>query len=100
MQTIAVVVGLALVVGANIAYPWYASTRSQGLPIPFFFLRLTFVPWGIDLVYYAIMGVGAVLILLPSRLPLGVAAFVYVAAVLLPWELMRRRHNHQVCGKH
>jgi hypothetical protein len=99
MQIIAVVVGVALIVGADIAYVRYAAAHSQGRPIPFFFTRLDFVPWKVDLAYYAIVGVGAVLTLFISQLPYGIETAVYVAAVLLPWELMRRRHNRQIMNQ-
>ncbi|MFF3325754.1 hypothetical protein [Streptomyces sp. NPDC002889] len=94
MQIIAIIAAAVTAASTSIAYMRYASAGSQEQPMPLVFRRLTYVPLWADLVCCLAWIASA--LLLGFTLPLWVGLAVYCAAALLPWELMRRRHNHRV----
>ncbi|MFE9479270.1 hypothetical protein ACFYNM_11750 [Streptomyces spororaveus] len=76
------------------AYIRYASTVNPDQHIPPAFLRLAHVPFWVDLLCSSAWWASAML--LAYTLPLGLGLAVYFVAAVLPWEIMRRRHNRRV----
>ncbi|MEU9143973.1 hypothetical protein [Streptomyces sp. NPDC048349] len=94
MQIIAVVAAAVTAAAASMVYMRYAAAGSQERRIPGIFARLAYVPLRVELVCYPAWFASA--LLLGFTLPSWAAVTVYGVAALLPWELLRRRHNLRV----
>jgi hypothetical protein len=91
-----ITIAAAVVVGAfsSIAYVRYVSSRSPGRPIPLLATRLAnFPPWA-DVTFTTGWIVSSFVLIF--ALPNWVGLATYCVATLLPFEVMRRRHNRQV----
>ncbi|MFG2987778.1 hypothetical protein ACGFZK_00370 [Streptomyces sp. NPDC048257] len=93
MHTMTIIVATVTAACTSTAYIRYASTVCRDQHIPLVFHRLAMVPLWVDLVCHPVWFTCAVL--LGFTLPLWAAMTLYCAAALLPWELIRRRHNHR-----
>ncbi|WP_374773786.1 hypothetical protein OG756_12865 [Streptomyces sp. NBC_01310] len=94
MQIIAIILATATAAAISIAYIRNASAGSKGQPIPLIFVRLSHVPLWVDLVCYPAWLASA--LILAFTLPSWAAMTIYCLAAVLPWELMRRRHNRRI----
>lgn len=94
-----ITIAAAVIVGAlsSIIYVQYAASRSPGRPIPLFSTRLALFPLWADVTFTTgwIVSSFTLIFMLPIRV--GVAACC--GATLVPFEVMRRRHNRQVRGR-
>ncbi len=108
-QIIAIMIIFIVIVGMNIAYMWYAVTRSRGQLIPLEIwpssgipLRINLgsrlVPGWVNWAYSAVLLVELfLLITLFNAIGLEwVGAVLFVLASFLPYELLRQRHNRKV----
>lgn len=94
MQIIAAIVAAVTAAATSIAYMRNLIAGSQEHPIPLFFGRRACVPLWIVLVCLPAWFASA--LLLGLALPSWAALTAYCAAAVLPWEVVRRRHNRRV----
>ncbi|MFD8888997.1 hypothetical protein [Streptomyces sp. NPDC059566] len=77
----------------SLAYIHYASTVNRDQHIPFLH-RIPNIPLRVDLVCCPVWSASGALLCL--ALPVWPGLAIYCAAALLPWEIMRHRHNHRL----
>ncbi|MGW6980530.1 hypothetical protein ACWGE1_13945 [Streptomyces sp. NPDC054932] len=94
MLTMITIAATVTAAATSIIYIRHASIVNRDQHIPFVFHRLANVPLWFDVLSYPGWCVSA--ILLGLTLPLWLGMGIYCVAALLPWELMRRRHNNRV----
>ncbi|MFF4264491.1 hypothetical protein ACFY7Y_03345 [Streptomyces virginiae] len=95
MRIATIITAAAIAAFTGIAYIRYLSKvdcRDRHI-VPIFFNRGV-VPWWIEIPYGFALGVS--LVALTNVLPLWASLAVFLAAVVPPTELTRRRHNHRV----
>ncbi len=81
---------------ASLAYFHYASTVNGDHRIPPILHRVPNVPLRVDLLCCPVWWASGTFLCL--ALPLWPGLAVYCVAALLPWEIMRHRHNHRAGG--
>jgi hypothetical protein len=91
-----ITIAAAVIVGAfsSITYVRYVSSRSPGRPIPLLSTRLANFPLWADVAFTTGWIVSS--FVLVFTLPIWVGLATYCGATLLPFEVLRRRHNRQL----
>ncbi|KAF5990406.1 MULTISPECIES: hypothetical protein [Streptomyces] len=97
MQIITVMAAVMVGALSSITYVRYAASRSPGRPIPLFSTRLALFPLWADVTFTTGWIVSSFTLVLMLPIWVGVAACC--GATVLPFEVMRRRHNRQVRGR-